>query len=52
VIAPGQVGKHHVYEWYESLPGAAESTLRDRYYAVRLLWSLLGRASAPPRPRS
>jgi hypothetical protein len=50
VKAPDQVGKRHVYEWYESLPGASTTTLRDRYYAVRLFWSLIGRAGDPPRP--
>jgi len=52
VKAPDQVGKRHVHEWYESLPSAAPATLRDRYYAVRLFWSLLCRSSDPPRPRS
>jgi hypothetical protein len=51
VSGPDQVGRRHVYEWYESLPGASESTLRDRYYAVRLFWEILGRAGDPPRPR-
>jgi len=52
VKAPDQVGKRHVYEWYESLPSAAPTTLRDRYYAVRLFWALLGRSGDPPKPRS
>jgi hypothetical protein len=52
VKAPDQVGRRHVYEWYESLPSAAPATLRDRYYAVRLLWEILGRAGDPPKPRS
>jgi len=52
VKAPDQAGKRHVYEWYESLPSAAPTTLRDRYYAVRLFWALLGRSGDPPKPRS
>jgi hypothetical protein len=52
VQAPDQVGKRHVYQWYETLPSAAPTTLRDRYYAVRLIWEILGRAGDPPRPRS
>jgi len=52
VRAPDQIGRRHVWEWYEEMPSAAESTLRDRYYAVRLFWSLLGRSGDPPRPRS
>jgi hypothetical protein len=52
VKAPDQIGRRHVHEWFESLPVSASSTMRDRYYAVRLLWSLLGRASDPPKPRS
>lgn len=46
---PSQVSRKHVYEWYEGVTAAA--TLRDRYYAARLLWQLLGRGSDPPRPR-
>jgi hypothetical protein len=50
VQAPDQIGRRHVHEWYESLPGAP-STQRDRYYAVRLFWEILGRDGDPPRPR-
>jgi hypothetical protein len=52
VTMPEQIGKRHVHEWYESLPGAASSTLRDRYYAACLFWRILGRDGDPPRPRS
>jgi hypothetical protein len=51
VLGPDQVGRQHVWLWYKSLPGASSTTLRDRYYAIRLFWSLLGRAGDPPRPR-
>jgi hypothetical protein len=46
VRGPDQIGKRHVYEWYED-GGFAESTLRDRFYAVSLLWSIIGRGSPP-----
>jgi hypothetical protein len=51
VRGPDQVGRRHVWLWYKSLPGAAESTLRDRFYAIRLFWEILGRAGDPPEPR-
>jgi len=47
VRAPEQIGKRHVYAWYET--GGAPATLRDRYYAVQLLWTLIGRGK-PPAP--
>lgn len=46
---PSQISRRHVYEWYEQV--TASSTLRDRFYAARLLWQLLGRGLEPPRPR-
>jgi hypothetical protein len=48
---PDQIGRRHILEWYESLPSAAPSTLRDRYYAAALLWQLLERAGDPPKPK-
>lgn len=46
---PSQISRRHVYEWYEQV--TASSTLRDRFYAARLLWQLLGRGDGVPRPR-
>lgn len=48
VREPDQIGKRHVFEWYAEKRLAA-TTLRDRFYAVSLLWDLLGRGE-PPRP--
>jgi hypothetical protein len=45
---PGQIGKKHVWAWYDE-QNLSPSTLRDRFYAVSLLWDLLGRGT-PPKP--
>lgn len=50
VRAPEQIGKRHVYEWYEE-SNLSTSTLRDRFYAVSLLWEWMGRGQ-PPKPRN
>lgn len=47
--SPDQIGRRHVWDWYEGVQ--APSSLRDRYYAVVLLWRLLGRAGQPPKPK-
>jgi len=41
VNAPQQIGKRHVHQWLAEEVSA--DTRRDRYYAVRLLWQMLGR---------
>ncbi len=46
VRGPDQAGNRHAYEWYREV-ALAEATLRDRYYAMRLLWTLLGRGDPP-----
>ena len=46
---PSQISRRHVWEWYEQVKAA--TTLRDRFYAARLLWHLLGRGDGVPRPR-
>jgi hypothetical protein len=50
VRAPEQIGKRHVHEWFEE-SHLSESTLRDRFYAVSLLWEWMGRGQ-PPKPRN
>jgi hypothetical protein len=45
---PSQVSRRHVHEWYREVQ--APTTLRDRYYAARLLWSILGRGHGCPAP--
>lgn len=39
--SPQQVGKRHVHEWLDE--AKSKTTRRDRYYAIRLLWDLMGR---------
>jgi hypothetical protein len=46
---PEQIGRRHVYEFWESRAWAP-STARDYWYAIRLLWAMLERAGEPPRP--
>lgn len=46
VRGPDQIGKIHIFKWYEELE-LAESTRRDRHYAVALLWDVLGRGVPP-----
>jgi hypothetical protein len=45
---PEQIGKRHVHEFLER--PMAESTRWDYYYAILVLWDLLGRPVPPPRP--
>ena len=46
---PDQIGKKHVWLWYQK-DDPAPTTLRDRFYAACLLWGFLGRG-IPPRPK-
>ncbi|GEK53147.1 hypothetical protein [Vreelandella venusta] len=48
---PEQIGKRHVYEFYEKQQ-FAPSTERDYHYAICQLWTMLGRAGEPPPPPS
>lgn len=43
------VSRRHVHEFYRS-QCRSQTTARDYYYAIRLLWSALGRSGEPPRP--
>lgn len=47
---PSQIARKHIWEWYEQV--SAPSTLRDRYYAARLLWEILERGGEVPKPHS
>ena len=49
---PEQIGKRHVYEFFERHADFSVTTQRDYYYAIRLLWRLLGRDSRPPKPKA
>lgn len=48
IKAPEQVGKAHVHRHYARNSHLAKTTLRDHYYAIKLLWGLLGRTQNPP----
>ncbi|WP_299314755.1 hypothetical protein [uncultured Halomonas sp.] len=45
-----QIGRRQVYEFFEQHQ-LSPTTQRDYYYAIALLWRLLGRSGEPPRPR-
>jgi hypothetical protein len=45
---PEQIGRRHVYAFLEQ--PLAQTTRRDYYYAILLLWELLGRPVKPPMP--
>ena len=45
---PEQIGRRQVFEYLEQ--PMAETTRRDHYYAIRLLWAMLGRPVPPPMP--
>ncbi|MDD5387963.1 MAG: hypothetical protein PHD37_01355 [Gallionellaceae bacterium] len=42
---PEQIGKRHVHEYLEQ--SMAETTRRDHYYAICLLWEMMGRPTPP-----
>lgn len=44
-----QVGRRQVHEFYEQ-NAFSPSTQRSYYYAICLLWRLLGRSRKPPMP--
>lgn len=46
---PRQIGRGHVHRYF-SEKGFAPTTARDHYYAIRLLWRVMGRAGEPPGP--
>lgn len=48
---PRQIGRGHVHRYFRA-QGLAPSTARDHWYAIRLLWQVLGRPSDPPGPDS
>ncbi|EIC9639678.1 hypothetical protein QYJ89_004758 [Salmonella enterica] len=50
VKSPSQVGRAHIHRYYVRHQRLSATTLRDHFYAFRLLWELLGRAGDPPNP--
>ena len=49
---PNQVGRAHIHKYYARHQNLSPTTLRDHFYAFRLLWELLGRPGDPPKPAS
>lgn len=45
---PHQTGKKHVHLYFEEM-SFSTTTARDHWYAIRLLWRLLGRSGFPPK---
>ena len=50
VKLPPQIGKAHIHRYWHRQQRLSPVTLRDHWYALRLLWELLGRSGEPPRP--
>lgn len=50
VELPPQVGRAHLHRYWARHNDLAATTLRDHWYAMGLLWQLLGRSGEPPRP--
>lgn len=46
---PHQTGKKHVHQFFSDKKFAV-STARDYWHAIRILWQLLDRSGAPPKP--
>ena len=46
---PRQIGARHVHQFFAERDYAA-TTARDYWYAIALLWRVLGRHSLPPKP--
>jgi hypothetical protein len=48
---PRQIGKGHVRRYFETKV-TGSTTQRDHWYAICLLWRILGRPGRPPKPPS
>lgn len=48
---PEQIGRAHIHRYYARHENLAPSTIRDHYYAIRLLWDWLERPGQPPKPK-
>lgn len=47
--SPFQMGRGHVNRYF-SEKSYAPSTARDHWYAIKLLWQVMGRPGEPPKP--
>lgn len=52
VKKPESIGRAHIHRYYSRFSHLADSTIRDHYYALVLLWEWLGRSGAPPKPNT
>jgi hypothetical protein len=46
-----QIGKNHVKAYFKANEGLSNAVLYQHWLALCELWTLLGRASKPPRPK-
>jgi hypothetical protein len=47
----GQLGRKHVENFFVSRWDLAPKTKSHYFYAIRVLWQLLGKAELPPKPK-
>ena len=50
VNAPDNVGRAHIVRFYCRNSDKSPRTLNDYFYALNVMWGLLGRIGEPPRP--
>ena len=50
VAFPHQVGRRHIHAFYARHSNLSLRTLEDYRYGFELLWRMLDRAGAPPKP--
>ena len=48
----GQLGRKHVEQFFVSRWDLSDRTKQHYWYALRVLWKLLGKADLPPKPLS
>lgn len=48
----GQVGQKQVIQYWKANRDLSDATLMSRWYALKQLWTLAGKAGEPPKPRS
>lgn len=46
-----QVGRAHVIQYWKANRDLSDATLMSRWYALRQLWLIAGKAGEPPKPR-
>lgn len=52
VKKPESIGRAHIHRYYNRFSHLADSTIRDHYYALVLLWQWQGRSGTPPKPNT